>query len=86
MSASKPRLAEVITFRSKESLELAKAFREIADVMERGQITGAGFTLITIDGETIEGALGTAKTNRAVAHLGACRLSRMLLWPEGWEP
>lgn len=85
MSASKPRLAEVIQFRSKEAQESARAFREIAVAMDLGRITGAGFTLITIDGETIEGVLGTAKTNRAEAHLGACRLARKLLLPDDWE-
>jgi hypothetical protein len=62
--------------------ETAEGFRRLAEAAERGEIVGAGYTVIDARGQTREGALGQARTNLSLAHYGASRLAALLLWAE----
>lgn len=79
MSASKPRLAKVIPFRSEQMRETARGFRLLADAAERGEIIGAGYTVIDMHGRTRVGVFGAAASNLAAVYLGAHRLAYRLL-------
>ena len=79
MSASKPRPANVIPFRAPLMRATAKGLRQLADAAERGEIIGAGYTVLDMHGQTREGVLGAAESNLAAAHLGASRLAYKLL-------
>lgn len=59
--------------------ETARGFRQLAEAAERGEIIGAGYTVMDIHGRTREGVLGAAGSNLAATLVGALRLARKLL-------
>lgn len=82
VSVSKPMSSNVIQFMAPQMRATADGFRRLAEAAERGEIIGGCYTVIDAYGQTREGAFGAARSNRAIAHLGASRLASLLLWPE----
>lgn len=78
--------SNIIPFIPRPQLETARGFIQLAQAAERGDIVGAGYTVIDRNGRTRQGLLGAARTDRALALYGAERLAHMLLWPDEYKP
>lgn len=74
--------ANVVPITTSHQRDTEIGFRKLAEAAARGEIVGAGYTVIDRSGRTREGVLGMARANPALAHYGAARLASMLLWPD----
>ena len=76
------RKLNVINFPSTNRRDTERGFLLLAEAAARGQIIGAGYTVIDAGGKTRQGWFGAAEANPALAHYGATRLAALLLWPD----
>ena len=74
--------SNVISIAISHQRDTELGFKRLAEAAARGEICGAGYTVIDADGRTHEGLLGIARVNHPLTHYGASRLANMLLWPE----
>lgn len=75
----------VIPITTTHQRDMELGFRRLADAAARGEIVGAAYTAIDASGGTHQGLIGSARSNRFLAHYGASRLTEMLLWPERYR-
>lgn len=75
----------VIPITTTHSRDTELGFRKLAEAAARGEIVGAAYTAIDASGRTHQGLIGSARTNRPLAHYGASRLAEMLLWPDRYR-
>lgn len=77
--------SNVTSIHSADQHHLIESFLRLAEIAARGDIIGAGYTVIDTNGGTHEGLLGSARTNHVLAHYGATRLASRLLWRDEME-
>lgn len=71
--------AQLIAFRPRESDALHADVLALAELIQRGEITGLSYTAIKPDGTTVEGVLGRARKDSPRAYWGAMRLARAIM-------
>lgn len=62
--------------------DIAAGLRALNRGSVQGSIVGLCYVVIGANGSVQVGALGAARTDRAMAHLGAAQLADALLWEE----
>lgn len=71
----------VVVFMTRDQRDTKEGFEALAQAAQRGEIVGAGYTVVDRLGRTYEGVLGVARHKPQLAHYGAERLAKLLLWP-----
>lgn len=73
------RLAEVVPIDCAARLDLRDGFLQLAAAAERGEITGALYSVMGPGGNIRHGALGQAQKNAPLAHYAAAQMVDLLL-------
>lgn len=71
--------AKILDFRPPDRDALHADVLALAELIQRGEITGLSYTAIKPDGTTVEGVLGRARKDSPRAYWGAMRLARAIM-------